>query len=693
MKHLFIGLFAVLFSLSVSAKHVDVQIAQRVGLAYFYEHAGQFVPVNFKSLEVTSIFTEFNGSTAVYYIFNINPKGYVIVSADDIAIPVIGYSYESGLEPSKMPDGLKYWLSVAKKEIVRALEINASANTSIKSQWDYYSVQMPENLSIKKSKVIAPLLTSTWNQDIYYNQYCPAAAGGPDDKAYAGCVATAMGQIMYYYRYPTTGNGTHGGINFGTTTYQWDNMLDDLGNYNEAVATLLYHCGKAVDMWYAADGSGANSFDVPNAVESYFRYNSTCTYKTKYTYTTTNWNNLLKANLDAKHPMMYSGSDNDGSGGHAWNCDGYDASTNFHMNWGWSGYANGYYSLSDLTAAGSYFGASQGVVCEFYPPTASYPNNCSGTRSVTGITGTIEDGSGPSDYTNNNDCMWLIDPNEPVSKITLSFINFATEATNDVVTVYDGSTTAAPVLGTFSGSNLPADITSTGATMLVRFVTNGSTTNTGWKATYRSTFPVYCSGITTLTTPTGTITDGSGTENYTYNHLCRWIISPANATSITLTYTDFNLATNDLVKVYDQVTNTPMDTLTGTSLPASKTYTTSKVLVLFKSDGYLNSQGFSLNYTSTASPSGFEDYENLSGMNIFPNPANSELNIQFTVNEPEHMIVELCSVTGVVVYKEELANFNGSYTKTINTSGLSQGVYMLRIAGDQQSLCKKVIIE
>jgi len=692
MKHLLFGILVIVFSLSVHAKQVDVQTAQRVGLSYYFEHAGQFVPVDIKSLDVSSTFTEFSDGNAVYYIFNINPKGYVIVAADDIATPVIGYSYESGLDPSKMPEGLKYWLSVVKKEIAYAIKAKISASENIKSLWDYYSTQTPENLSINKAKVIAPLLTSTWNQDIYYNQFCPAAAGGPDDKAYAGCVATAMSQIMYYYRYPTTGNGTHGGINFGTTTYQWDNMLDDLGNYNEAVATLLYHCGKAVNMWYAADGSGANSEDIPAAVEDHFRYNSTCSFNLKYTYTTTSWNNLLKANLDAKHPMVYSGSDN-GSGGHAWNCDGYDASTNFHMNWGWSGYANGFYSLADLTAAGSYFGSFQGAICEFYPPTASYPSNCTGTKSVTGITGTIEDGSGPSDYTNNNDCMWLIDPAEPVSKITLSFINFATEATNDVVTVYDGSTTAAAVLGTFSGSTMPADITSTGPTMLVRFVTNGTTTNSGWKATYRSSFPIYCSGVTTLTTPTGTITDGSGPENYTYNHLCRWSIAPPNATSITLNFTDFNLATNDFVKVYDQVTNTPIDVLTGTALPAIKTYNTSAVLVMFKSDSYLNSGGFNLNYTSTISPSGLEDYGNFSGMNIFPNPASSELNIQFTVNESEHMIIELCSVTGVVVYKEEYNNFNGMYTKTINTSGLSQGVYMLRIAGDNQSLCKKVIIE
>jgi len=389
--------------------------------------------------------------------------------------------------------------------------------------------------------------------------------------------------------------------------------------------------------------------------------------------------------------MLYSGGDGF-SGGHAWVCDGYDASNNFHMNWGWSGSDNGYFATSNLAAGGYTFNDFQGVVQNIYPPSSSYPNNCSGTRTITGTAGTIEDGSGPNNYTNNNVCMWLIDPAENVTKITLSFINFDTELNYDFVTVYDGSTTSANVLGTFSGSTLPASVTSTGPQMLVRFESDNGNVATGWKASYKSSFPIYCSGITSLTPSSGTINDGSGTENYSYNQLCRWRIEPANAETITLNFTDFNLAGNDYLKIFDQSNNALLDYYTGATIPSSKTYTTSSVLLYFKTDGYQNAPGFTVNYTSTSS-SGIEDNGNLSEMNIFPNPANSKLNVQFNLNEPDNISIELCSITGVVLYKELKNNFSGTYKNIINTADLSQGVYLLHIKGDKLSLCKKIIIE
>jgi len=690
MKRIILGTLSLILAFSLQAKKVEIQTAQQVGISYYYEHAGQFINLDFKDLVVTDVFTESEGTVPLYYIFNLSPKGFVIVSADDNIVPVIGYSYESNLDPAKMPVNLSCFMSEVRQEIKTALAENIKADENISNLWAYYSTA--ENLSVKKSKAVAPLLPSNWNQDKYYNLFCPIAEGGPDGRAYAGCVATAMSQVMYYYRYPLTGQGTHGGINFGTTTYEWENMLDELSNYNEPVAKLMYHCGKAVDMSYAADGSGAQTYDSPDALVDYFKYDGACTYSNKSGYTASAWTNLLKANIDAKHPMIYSGSEDYWSGGHAWNCDGYDASDNFHMNWGWGGYANGYYAASNLVAGGSTFNSNQAVVRNIYPPAASYPYNCAGTKSITGITGTVEDGSGPSDYTNNKDCLWLIAPTEAVSKITLSFINFATEATNDVVTVYDGNSTSAPVLGTYSGNTLPANVSSSGPQMLVRFQTNGNTTNTGWRATYRSNFPVYCSGISTLTASSGTIADGSGADNYTYSHLCRWSIAPSNAASITLDFTAFHLADNDFLKIIDQNTTTVMNEYTGTTVPAIKTYNVSKVLVMFKSDAYLNSEGFSLNYTSSTQL-GLEENGKLSRMNIFPNPAKNLLNVQFTLVEPENLHVELCSMTGLVVYKEEQNNFNGNYHTAINTSGLSQGVYLLRIIGDTQSVCKKVIIE
>jgi hypothetical protein len=680
----------LLFAISIQAKKVELQTAQNVGLAYYYEHVNQFVPVELKALNVTSVYTEYQNSLPVFYVFNINNNGFVIVSADDIATPVLGYSYESDFKANSVSPNLQYWLSGVKKTIVDAITNNFSATSDINNSWDYYKSRTADNLNINKEKVVAPLLTCTWDQGKYYNQYCPVATGGPDGRALVGCVAVAMAQVMYYYRFPATGLGSHGGINFGTTTYNWDNMLDNLGNYNDGVATIQYHAGRAVDMSYAADGSGANTTDCPSALKNYFRYNSTCAYGSKYLYNTTTWNNLLKSNLDARHPLIYSGTD-PANGGHAWNCDGYDASNNFHMNWGWSGYANGYFAIDNLTAGGFSFTNYIGVVYNFFPPTTSYPNNCTGTKTINYIAGTIEDGSGSADYQNNQDCLWLIDPTETVTKITLSFINLSTEATNDIVTVYDGNSTSSPVLGTYSGSTLPNDITSTGPQMLVRFQTNGTSVANGWKASYRSSFPSYCSGITTLTAETGTINDGSATDNYSYNHLCRWTISPANAIAITLSFSAFNLATNDSLRIYDQITSAKVAAYSGASIPATETYNTSKLLLMFKTDGYLNSQGFDAAYTSTLS--GMEENNGLNQFLVFPNPANTTLNIQFISENNETLKIQLTSITGQTVYDEILNNFSGSFNKSISTTSFSKGVYLLRIIGEKQAVHEKIIIE
>jgi hypothetical protein len=689
----------LLFTYSIQAKNVETQTAQKVGLAYYYEHVNQFIPVEFKALNVTSVYTEYENTLPVYYVFNIDKNGFVIVSADDIATPVLGYSYESDFKANELSPNLQYWLNGVKKTIVDAIKNNLTATEDIHNSWDYYKSRTSDNLSVIKDKAVSPLLTSTWNQGKYYNQLCPEAPGGPDNKAYAGCVATAMCQIMYYYRYPNQGLGTHGynstagyfSANYGATTYNWDNMLDNLGNYNIAMATLLYQAGVSVDMDYAFDGSGAVTADCPSALISHFRYNNTCDFVQKDFYSSAGWINLLKSNIDARHPLIYSGTD-PANGGHAWNCDGYDASDNFHMNWGWSGSSNGYFAIDNLTAGGFSFSDNNGIVYNFFPPAASYPYNCIGTKTLTYITGTIEDGSGSGDYQNNQDCLWLIDPTETVSKIMLNFISFSTESGNDVITIYDGNSTTSPVLGTYSGSLIPAGtITSTGPQMLVRFQTNGSNVSSGWKASYRCSFPYYCSGLTTLTTPTGSFEDGSSSDNYSYNYLCRWSISPVNASSITLNFSSFNLANNDSLHIYKQNPTTKLASYSGNLLPSSHTYNYSTLMVVFRTDAYLNSQGFNANYTSTLSD--IDENNSLKEFSVFPNPSNTKLNIQFATENIETLKIQLISISGQTVYNESLNNFSGSYNKSIETNSFAKGVYLLRIIGEKQAIHEKIIIE
>ena len=181
---------------------------------------------------------------------------------------------------------------------------------------------------------------------------------------------------MKYHNYPKTGTGSHSyssaygtlPANFGATTYDWGSMPNASGN--NAVSKLLYHCAVALNMDFGPDGSGAYTGSVDNVLEMYFNYDTAAKYVYKSSYTTSGWRNLIRSQIDAGQPVVYRGS---GSGGHAFNVDGYKTGNNtFHLNWGWGGSYNGYYLLENLTPGGSNYNSSQGAVINIKPSAYQY---------------------------------------------------------------------------------------------------------------------------------------------------------------------------------------------------------------------------------------------------------------------------------------------------------------------------------
>jgi hypothetical protein len=292
---------------------------------------------------------------SLYYVFTMNGNGgFIVVSGDDVAKPILGYSDEGTFDESN--PNLAYWMETLAQEIADAIENDVQQDAPTKADWDVLSSDNSISISPQASgDYIDPLVKTKWNQGAPYNKLCPS-------QRYTGCVATAMAQIMNYHRHPTTRTVTIPAYTTltdkivvpavtGTTNYAWNNMTNtyttsSTGASANAVATLMYHCGVSVEMDYKSNESGAYSSDVSPALKTYFGYDAGIAYCSRDYYTYAEWINLLKTEIRANRPVYYAG--NGGGGGHAFVCDGYDTDDLFHFNWGWGGSSDGYFELSAL---------------------------------------------------------------------------------------------------------------------------------------------------------------------------------------------------------------------------------------------------------------------------------------------------------------------------------------------------------
>lgn len=437
-----------------------------------------------KSVESTKlVYAHKTGIDTSVFVFNFNNSGFVMISGIYSAEPILAYSTE-GVFSSDMAPACQQWIQNYSYEIQTLRE---SKNIMIHKNWT--SLLNNKAISGEKSqKIVSPLVTTKWDQGKFYNYMCPQYPSGPDGRCVTGCVATAMGQVMKFFNYPQTGLGYHYyshphfgniGADFSATTYDWTPMGVYANNTNkEAIGTLLFHCGVSVDMDYGPNASGSHTELAATALKDYFHYRNTVSFLQRNDYLITEWISILKDNLDEGHPMIYSGTGN--GGGHAWVCDGYDASDKFHMNWGWSGSNNGYYLVTNINPGVMTFEFNQGAVVNIAPYFAPY---CSTNRVFSDSTRTFHDGSGYSYYWNNTNCDWLIQP-AGAEKVLLQFTNFKTESNNDVVSIYDGTSTSATLLGSYSGSETPPLLVANSGKMFITFSSDASIQELGWSATY-----------------------------------------------------------------------------------------------------------------------------------------------------------------------------------------------------------------
>lgn len=706
-KNLLLLSLSLIIGLQLLAGIVPVEVARIVALNAFSDKLASYTMLKGEQIAIGSEYIFKDNGEVVYYIFNFDGLGHIIISAEESMVPVLAYSFEGEYSNNNLPPGFEWLMKGYRDNILFLRDMGLSPEPDILMKWKHwtgYTRFSPRD----KTKDVEPLLTSTWNQDWPYNYYCPKDPSGPGGRTYVGCVATAMAQNMYYWRWPDQGVGQdcytppqhpqYGEqcANFGETYYDWDGMVDNSDvDVNLPMAEIGYHCAVAVHMEFGPDGSGAYSSWVPFAIKSYFKYSSSAAYVVRDTTAWTTWKNYILDELNEMRPVYYSGYDS--QSGHAWNCDGYHTADDmFHFNFGWSGYMNGWYTIQNPGG----FTQGHGYVKNFFPDDPSYPPYCQGTKELTNLTGSFEDGSGPQEnYENGITCSYLINPQtqfDSVTKIKLTFISLDTETSNDIITIYDGESTNDSILATVSGQTLPSPVTSTGNKMLLVFETNGSVNASGWKVEYESIQPAWCSGLTTLTSTLGSFDDGSGNFNYLNKANCMWKLEPLYATDVTLTFTSFDTEEGiDIVKVYDGGNNQLLATISGNYLPGNMpppiTSPSGEIFMTFQTDGAVTYPGWEAEWT--VGNVGIDDQNaNDLSVNVFPNPAGDYINLTLVCRHRVDLNVKILSVTGETIYNECSEDFAGNYINKISTSSFAPGVYFISVKAGDENIHKKVLI-
>lgn len=382
MKRLLLLLAIILGGLTLQAEPVDPVLARRVGEQFLKQWTGQ-KPVDWQvnltlSESGTAALPEGKGTITCYYLFRNQGGGFVLVAGDDRVQPILGYSLE-GETPSisTMPAHVADWLHMYRDQIAFAIDQRLEADQETAAWWQRLKDGQEPSDDQALTSTVNPLVAAKWDQSPHYNALAPFD-NTYNQRTVAGCVATAMAMIMKYYSYPANGNGFHSythekyglqSANFGATTYNYAAMPNSVNSPNAQVATLMYHCGVAVDMMFgvgATGGSGAYVISTKSPVQhcaeyafrTYFGYKPSLQGVERASYSQTQWINLLKSELDASRPVYYAGFGS--GGGHAFLCDGYDANNFFHFNWGWSGNFDGYFTVNALNPSGVGTGGGSG---------------------------------------------------------------------------------------------------------------------------------------------------------------------------------------------------------------------------------------------------------------------------------------------------------------------------------------------
>lgn len=361
-------------SMAMLAGEITKQEAIQIARQFFPQsssHQGE-ATAEYSAVVYTQMMPETNRTA--FYIVNVGDNAFVIVSADDKAQQVLGYSFSKSF-PVKADGSLELPYHIKSFFNDLAAQVKAAVNGSghkaaVKRKASTRATNLPES--------VEPLITTTWNQGQYYNALCPADPQGPDGHVWTGCIATAMAQMIKFWE-PTQKRGSHYydtdygrlEVNFAQSGFDFGNMPNELTDAStaaqiNAVATLMYECGVACNMKYDSKESSTFDTEARAAFINYFGFSPDMGFAEKRNFTTDDWNAMLRDNLAAGHPVMYSGRN--GETGHSFICDGYKADNFFHFNFGWGGLFDGWFQTSAISPNGEDdYSSKQAAIVDIVP--------------------------------------------------------------------------------------------------------------------------------------------------------------------------------------------------------------------------------------------------------------------------------------------------------------------------------------
>ncbi len=368
MKRSVISLISCLLVTMLYANPVTLEQARQTAADFLASQSkgGRRAPAQIVSQQTVLNAVDASGNPYLYAFNTGGNAGYVIVSGDDRAVAVLGYSYDGTFDNQSMPDNMRAWLQGYVDEM---MWLQQNGVQMVKKQPDNNTHR--SGTAVKTA--VAPLLTTTWNQGAPYNDKCPCYKQTTTGYSYSlnysdgyvrcatGCVATAMAQVMNYHQWPERATKSTASYiwsrakktisSLEPVDFDWANMQnhydgDETDAQNTAVATLMKHCGYSVQMNYGKE-SGSTTTNVANALTEYFNYNTTTTqFVDRSSYTYSNWIELIYHELAEKRPVVYGGQSS--GGGHEFVIDGYQTEDYFHVNWGWGGMSDSYFKLAAL---------------------------------------------------------------------------------------------------------------------------------------------------------------------------------------------------------------------------------------------------------------------------------------------------------------------------------------------------------